>query len=107
MRTIFRTKDLFEKKCKDCGKVFRTDKKRATVCGECKSYKTAVKNKKKNEEYRSIKIPPRAENKYERETDALFEYVRHVDRYNKEHGTQYTYGQFEDKLHNGKIKIVG
>lgn len=104
---MLRTKDLFEKTCKDCGKVFRTDKKKAYICSSCKKRRKAKSNKKRNEECRSIKIKPRAENKYVRETDALFEFVRRVDRYNEEHGTRYTYGQFEDAVHRGKIAIVG
>lgn len=104
---LLRTKDLFVKNCKDCGKVFRTDKAKARFCPECKKLKKAEDNRKRNAEVRSIKIKPRAENKYERETDALFAFVRNVDRYNKENGTRYSYGQFEDAVHNRKIKIVG
>lgn len=104
---MLRTKGLFEKTCKDCGKVFRTDKERAYICPECKKLKKAEDNRKRNAAVRSVKIKPRAENKYERETDALFAFVRRVDRYNKEHGTRYSYGQFEDAVHNRKIKIVG
>ena len=32
-------------------------------------------------------------------------YVAEIEKYNREHGTSYTYGQFESLVHNGKIKI--
>ena len=104
---MLRTKDLFEKTCKDCGKVFRTDKKGSYICPSCKKFKKAEVDKRRYEEIRGVKIKPRAENKYERETDALFAFVRKMERYNKENGTRYSYGQFEDMLHRRKIKIAG
>ena len=103
---MLRTKDLFENTCKDCGKVFRTDKERERLCPTCKKYRKSEQVKRKNEESRSLKYKSKAENKYLRETDALFAFVRRVDRYNAEHGTRYSYGQFVDGIHNGKIKIV-
>ncbi|MBO5019059.1 MAG: hypothetical protein J6D52_00185 [Clostridia bacterium] len=102
-----RIKDLFDKTCKDCGKVFKTDRKNAYICPTCKKLKKAEVNKRQCAEVRGVKIKPRAENKYERETDALVAFVRLVDRYNKEHGTRYSYGQFENALHNRKIRIAG
>lgn len=104
---MLRNKDLFEKTCKDCGKVFRTDKKGSYICPSCKKFKKTEDNRKRNAEVRGVKIKPRAESKYERETDVLFAFVRDMDRYNKENGTCYSYGQFEDMLHRRTIKIAG
>lgn len=102
---MLRTKDLFEKTCKDCGKVFRTDKKKGQFCPTCKKHRKAELSKKQNEECKSIKPKPKPERGYVRETDALFAFVRRVDRYNKEHGTSLTYGQFVDKVNSGVIRM--
>lgn len=98
---MLRTKDLFERTCKDCGKVFRTDKKNGQFCPSCKK----KRRQKSQKEYRSglKSTKPKPERKYVRETDALFAFVRKVDRYNAEHGTRHSYGQFENAVHNGKI----
>ena len=102
---MLRTKDLFERTCKDCGKVFRTDKKRGQFCPTCKKHRKAESSKKQNEECKSIKPKPKPERGYVRETDALFAFIRKMDRYNAEHGTGLSYGQFEDGIHSGKIVL--
>lgn len=102
---MLRTKDLFENTCKDCGKVFRTDKIRERLCPTCKKHRKSESIKKNNELHKSLKPKPTPEQNYKRETDALFAFVRRVDRYNKEHGTSLTYGQFVDKVNSGKIKL--
>ena len=98
---MLKSKELIEKTCKDCGKVFRTDRKNGQFCPSCKK----KRRQKSQKEYRSglKSTKPKPERKYVRETDALFAFVRKVDRYNTEHGTRYSYGQFVDGIHNGKI----
>ena len=102
---MLKSKDLFENASKDCGKIFRTDKKRGQFCPTCKKIRKVESSKRQNEECKSVKPKPKPERGYLRETGALFAFVRKVDSYNAEHGTRLSYGQFEDAVHNGKIVI--
>ena len=102
MITIFRTKDLFEKTCKHCGKIFRTDKARAYVCPTClkknvrdhlDSYRQEAKREdEKRKKKNTASIP-------------LMDMLKIIENYNRKNGTSYTYGKFEELVNSGKIKI--
>ena len=91
--------DLFEHNCVHCGKLFRNDKKYGTVCPDCtrerkreqnRSYKAAAREREKNKQSPAITI---------------LEMARKIEKYNREHKTNYTYGQFMDKVSKGEIII--
>ena len=94
-------KQLFEKKCIRCRLIFKTDNEKDRVCPSCKK---ATKDREKAK-YKSTKPkpPPRAERKT-KYTDVRG-FVNIIDRYNKEHNTNYGYGQFVLLLEQGVIKI--
>ena len=97
-KTMMRNKDLYEKTCKTCGLIFRTDKKNAYICRSCL--------KKKNEQTKSYRSEIRKKEKEKKPpTLSILEMSRLVTKYNLEHGTNYTYGKFEEALQSGKIKI--
>lgn len=85
------TKDLFEKKCKRCGKIFRTDKKGAYVCPSCQNENKIANSKK----YRKDALPFTG--------FTLTQITRILKRYNSEHNTRYSYGQFVNEIYLGRI----
>jgi len=96
VRIILRTKDLFEKTCRTCGQIFRTDKARAYVCPICQR-KTANDNLKS---YRK-----KAKDKSKIPAISITEMTRIIENYNREHKTRYTYGQFCAKVNSGEITL--
>lgn len=89
---MLRTKELFEKKCKRCGKIFRTDKKGAYVCDSCQN-----ENKIANSKKYSKDAPPFT-------GFTLTQITRIIKRYNREHNTRYSYGRFVNEIYLGRIK---
>ena len=105
---MLRTKDLFEKTCTKCGKVFRTDKERAYVCPTCQKENKRQQEKSVRSEIRERENYLKKQVQKQAPTDLPLDVIksaRIVDKYNREHGTNYTYGQFVLALKNGKIKI--
>lgn len=81
--------------CADCGTEFFNTSKRALRCEECRKQRdrdrakrSYIKRKVKRE-----KLPSKS----------IRQITRELEKYNKEHGTHYTYGQFVSLLHNKKI----
>lgn len=106
---MLRSKDLYQKKCKDCNLIFRTNNENATVCPSCKQkaqreYQKAYResHKKELKEYREKfkKIKTKTQTL---EAIPLREYTAIIENYNKKHKTKYTYGQFTLLLYLGKI----
>ena len=86
---MLRTKNLYERTCTKCNKVFRTDKKTASVCPSCqkaefKSYRREAEEKSKR--------------KTKEKTLSLRECAAIIEKYNREHKTCYTYGTFPKHL---------
>ena len=81
--------------------MFRTDRPRVILCPSCKA---AAKKKEKQKE-RKLAKKYRAEKKQTVVDIPLLELTAIIERYNREHKTHYTYGQFTMLLHNGEIKI--
>lgn len=91
---MLRSKDLYEKTCKRCKKVFRTDKKQAYVCPSCQREDKIVNSKK----------PIKTEKQAPPLTGfSLMQIQRLYPRYNKEHGTDYDYGYFVNAIYLGQI----
>lgn len=106
---MLRSKDLYQKKCKDCNLIFRTDNDKVTVCPSCKQkaqreYQKAYRDSHKKEikEYRE---QFKKNKKQTFEAIPLREYTAIIENYNTKHKTKYTYGQFTLLVNCGKIKI--
>lgn len=85
--------------CKLCGEVFKTDKRKVYICERCKNRKKPKSVKPKP----TIKKITRR--KKVRDLDiSIDEMLRRLEKYNKKHGTVYTYGQFVGLIYTGKIK---
>lgn len=87
---------LYVKRCKTCDKVFKTDNKRASVCGECKSFSKYLASMRAKERQRLKRV--RKEQNQE-----LMRYIRAIDRYNSQMGTKHSYGNFGWLLSCGKL----
>ena len=71
---------LFDLKCAECHKVFRNPDENERFCPECKKIK---ENKKKpKQKAKSIK------------SKSIWQITRELEKYNKEHGTLLSYGQY-------------
>lgn len=99
---MLRTKELFEKTCKDCGKIFRTDKKTAYICPTCKKLKKAENSRKNSKMFCGVKIKPNKNNK--KQSQSIFDTIKKLESYNKKYGTKYTYGQFVLQTYLGNIQ---
>ena len=71
---------LFDLKCAECGKIFRNPDENERFCPECKKIK---ENKKKQK-------PKVKTNK----SKSIWQIVRELEKYNKEHGTWLSYGKY-------------
>lgn len=67
------------KTCKKCKREFEPDKKNRILCEYCRNIKKDI--------------------------ESLSEFVYKSEKYNKEHGTNYSYGQAQALLFFGKIKL--
>lgn len=97
---MLRIKELYIKTCKHCKKTFRTDNKRVYICPSCKRDKKAEWSSLRNEAAR--KPEPRFHRTVP-DTVPIRELVGIIERYNKKHGTCYSYGQFELMRFLGRI----
>lgn len=91
---MLRTKDLYEKTCKRCKKVFRTDKKQAYICTACQR-EDKILNSKKPEKTEKAAPPFTG--------FSLMQMQRIIRRYNQKHGTNYSYGRFVCAIYLGQI----
>lgn len=87
---------VYVKYCLQCGEpIITAIRTTQDLCERCrkensKMIRTALKNKTKKK-------------KRTYETQSIYDFVAEVDRYNKKHGTQLSYGQYELKRFLGKI----
>lgn len=93
--------ELFEKVCRQCGKVFRTDNERVRLCLSCKEHNKKLDTQRNIKERKKFKI----ENKKITKSFSLLEITRLLEKYNKEHGTKYTYGQFVKLISLKQIEL--
>ena len=71
---------LFDLKCVECGKIFRNPDENERFCPECKKIKES--KKKPKQKAKSIK------------SKSILQMTRELKKYNKEHGTLLSYGQY-------------
>ena len=71
---------LFDLKCAECGKIFRNPDENERLCPECKKIKES--KKKPKQKAKSIK------------SKSIWQITRELEKYNKEHGTLLSYGQY-------------
>lgn len=90
---------LYTKTCKRCGASFATEKKYKQLCGNCLTDANYLR-KPQNEPVKIEKF-----HRVQPDSVPIRAYVAEIEKYNREHGTSYTYGQFESLVHNGKIKL--
>ena len=69
---------LFDLKCAECQKVFRNPNENERLCPECKKIKES--KKKARQKAKSNK--------------SIWQITRELEKYNKEHGTRLSYGQY-------------
>ena len=69
---------LFDLKCAECGKIFRNPNENERFCPECKKIKES--KKKARQKAKSNK--------------SILQITRELKKYNKEHGTRLSYGQY-------------
>jgi hypothetical protein len=66
---------LFDLKCAECYKVFCNPDENERFCPECKKIRDKKKPKKKP-------------------SKSLYQITKEIEKYNKEHGTRLTYGEY-------------
>ena len=91
-----RNKDLFTKKCAACGLTFRTDDNSISICSTCRKKNKTPDKPKKKPKPRRISLS---------EGIPLASFTRALDRYNRRHGTRYSYGQAVLLVDNGIISV--
>ena len=73
---------LFDLKCAECHKVFRNPDENERFCPECKKIKEG--RKKPKQKAKSVK------------SKSIYQITRELEKYNKEHKTMLSYGQYVD-----------
>ena len=71
---------LFDLKCAECGKIFRNPDENERFCPECNKIKES--KKKPKQKAKSVK------------SKSIYQITRELEKYNKEHGTLLSYGQY-------------
>ena len=83
-----------EVKCIDCGEVFIAYSNKALRCEECRKVKARQQSKRSMEYLRQYKKPQGKKKKIIKPAMTMRETIAAMERYNKEHNTHLTYGQF-------------
>lgn len=93
-------KHLKLKTCHDCGTKFLTNQRRQ-LCEACRNKNAKARLDKQTEEHRSVYRTKKTNN---RKIKSLQQICREIDQYNREHGTNYSYGQYLVKVgeYNGE-----
>ena len=81
--------------CEICGKNFKASGNNHKTCSDCKRIAYRRWNKKRKQKQV-------AENLYNK-PDHLAEKVKEINKYNKEHGTKYSYGMYKAMERLGKL----
>ena len=71
---------LFDLKCAECHKVFRNPDENERFCPECNKIKES--RKKPKQKAKSVK------------SKSIYQITRELEKYNKEHKTRLSYGQY-------------
>ena len=94
--------ELYEKVCRQCGKVFKTDNEREKICLSCKLHNKRVDNQRRASQHKK----PKVKRNFLAEAIPIREFTGIIERYNQRHGTRYSYGQFQQKVTDGTIDIL-
>lgn len=89
---------LFKITCEKCGVEFWHRNRRKKYCDICREI---IRREASKKSMRKVRNP---EKPFELDLP-LHRLVYLIEKYNAEHRTHYTYGQFVSKLHNGEIKL--
>ena len=98
---MLRNKDLYTITCEKCGSIFYSDKKRAKLCEGCKKKNMIERNRRQSKNNKKPKI----KETFLTNAIPIRQYTAIIERYNQQHGTYYTYGQFVSLVGLGKINI--
>lgn len=93
---------VYNKICRDCKREFQTDNSRVRLCDACKA---KAKKARVAKEIQQHKKPKQQKKKKHREFIPLHEFMYLLNKYNNEHKSSLTYGQFELAVRNGEIDI--
>lgn len=96
-----KTEKLYKRVCRDCGREFYYPTKKKQLCPECYS---ANRGRVQKEQNRLNHKPKKPKQKRIKIDLSINEVVGLMEQYNREHKTRYTYGQFVELLHSGRIK---
>lgn len=90
------------KTCRDCGTKFLTNQRRQ-LCMECRAKNKKMCLEQQAESHKSVYTHKQTK-KCRRKFKSLEEICREIDKYNKEHNTKYSYGQYLVKVgeYNGE-----
>ena len=80
--------NLILKICGQCGDEYYTNSPRKRICKKCEKVNRAENARKTNEQYKVYK--PRKKAKFK----SIYQVIRDVEKYNKEHKTRLSYGQY-------------
>lgn len=82
--------NLVKRVCGECGDTFYSKQPQVRLCQKCKDKKREEIIKKGIEERRSFHVKSKPKKKIK----SLTETIRETERYNREHGTCLSYGQY-------------
>lgn len=80
--------NLILRTCTQCGKEYYTNSPKKRLCLKCERFNRAENVRKTNEQYK-VYIP-RKKAKFK----SIYQVIRDVEKYNKEHKTRLSYGQY-------------
>ena len=80
--------NLILRTCTQCGKEYYTNSPRKRICKKCEKVNRAENIRKTNELYKVY--TPRKKAKFK----SIYQVIRDVEKYNKEHGTNLSYGKY-------------
>ncbi len=96
-----RVRKPIEKTCIDCGEVFIAYGNKALRCLECRKVKQLKQVKAYQENKRQQKKPQPKKKYIYRPKLTIREVLRALEKYNKEHKTHISYGQFVALMEKG------
>lgn len=85
--------NLVRKICQQCGEEYYTAQPQTRICQKCKKANRQEINQAKNESFKSVNAEskPKARKK---KAKSISQILRDMEKYNKENGTELTYGKY-------------
>lgn len=91
-----------EFKCTVCGKAFKSTGTHAQFCPECRPGIKAERTREYNRTCWDVKKRKERKKRVLAEIQSINEVMRELEKYNKSHGTCYTYGQYTALKFSGR-----